>query len=150
MASGILYAPRNFTMGGWGFSIISLCLTSFLTYYCSMLLLEVRAKIDTKLYTECGQTVYGKKGKILLTFALAASQIGFCMPQFYFILTNSYVFINTVLGINTSKSFLMVFWFVILSGLSYVRKVKIFAMTHVFADFIIFLTMFVIFIYCFQ
>ena len=86
---------------------------------------------------------------ILVNLALASSQIGFCMPYFYFIITNSYEFLNTGLGIQTSKAFLIVFWLLVLSGLSYIRKVKIFAMTHVFADFIIFFTLFVIFGYCF-
>lgn len=45
VAMGILYMPKNFTDGGYGFSGISVILALILTLYCAKLLIEVYDKV---------------------------------------------------------------------------------------------------------
>jgi len=69
----VLYLPNSFLNGGWGFSTITLIIMALMTYYCSLLALEVRAKLGAKSYTECGEMTYGAYGKAAVNFSLALS-----------------------------------------------------------------------------
>ena len=73
ICTGILYLPNAVLKGGWGFSAVMLIFSACFTYYCSLLLLEVRKKINANSYTECGSKIFGIKGKRLVNLALASS-----------------------------------------------------------------------------
>ena len=59
VATGVIYLPRSFINGGWGFQIVSLIASGLLTLYCAFLLLEVRAKLKADSFTEIGEKLYG-------------------------------------------------------------------------------------------
>ena len=49
VCTGILYMPRDFVNGGYGFSAITVLSALFLTLYCAKLLLEVHAEVGGSL-----------------------------------------------------------------------------------------------------
>ena len=72
VCTGILYMPKDFINGGYGFSAITVLSCLFLTLYCAKLLLEVHAEVGGSL-PEIGMKVYGKPGKIAVDISLFAS-----------------------------------------------------------------------------
>ena len=54
VCTGVLYLPKSFINGGYGISIAMMIASALLTTYCSMLLLEVRKKVNCSNYTELG------------------------------------------------------------------------------------------------
>ena len=53
------------------------------------------------------------------------------------------------MGLVISKTALAIIWFILLSALSFIRNIKIFAMMHVFADLIILIMTIVVLVCCF-
>lgn len=73
ICTGILYIPKNFLNGGWGFSLIAMVLSYILTAICAFKLLEARKKCGAKSFTDLGAAAYGKGGRIAVDVALAIS-----------------------------------------------------------------------------
>ena len=73
VASAVLYLPKSFVNGGYGFSILALVFSCIVTTYCSMLLLAVQKEIGASSYTEIGQKLYGNVGKAFVNLALCLS-----------------------------------------------------------------------------
>jgi amino acid permease len=88
VCTGVLYLPNSFLNGGWGFSTLTLVVMGAFTYYCSILVLEVRQKIGAKSYTHCGKLLFGKSGVFCVNFTLALSQISFTIGYIYVMLNN--------------------------------------------------------------
>ena len=70
---GVLYLPKSFASGGWGFSIFCFTASATVTTYCAGLLLECQTKLDCKSYADIGEKCYGKAGKAIVNTAIAAS-----------------------------------------------------------------------------
>jgi proton-coupled amino acid transporter len=73
VCSSALYLPKSFINGGWGFSVICLVASAFLTNLCASKVLRVRAELDAKSYTDIGEKLYGSWGKLVVNVALALS-----------------------------------------------------------------------------
>ena len=74
VCTGILYMPKNFINGGWGFSPIMMVGSLFLTLYCAKLLLDTRAKLGGKVsFSEMGEITWGKPGRIFVDVTLVGS-----------------------------------------------------------------------------
>jgi solute carrier family 36 (proton-coupled amino acid transporter) len=89
ICTGILYLPKVFTNGGWGFSTFSIIASAILNYWSLSMLLEVRQRLNANSYTECGKLIFGKKGEYIVNLALGISQLSFCISFLYFIIGNS-------------------------------------------------------------
>lgn len=87
VCTGILYMPKDFVNGGYGFSVITIIGCLFLTLYCAKLLLEVYDKVGGTggSLPDIGYRCYGKPGKILVDISLFTSQFGFVCAYIYFI-----------------------------------------------------------------
>ena len=86
VACSMLYMPKNFINGGWGFSPIMMILSLFLTLYCAKLLLDTRAKLGGKVsFSEMGELTWGKPGRLFVDVTLVGSQVSFCTSYVYFI-----------------------------------------------------------------
>ena len=69
----ILYLPKSFANGGWGFSIFCLFTSGCITNYCAGLLLECQTKLGARSYAELGFKCYGNAGKAMVNTAIASS-----------------------------------------------------------------------------
>ena len=162
VCTGILYMPKDFINGGWLFSAICVILSLILTLYCASLLLECRQKFGGS-FPDIGFAVYGKTGRRLVEISLVASQYGFVSAYIYFIASQ----IGGAQGVITcatanndlpgeeacsSGTLINKWWFgllcmIIYIPLVFVRKIEVFAATHLFGDIMIIITIVVLCIY---
>ena len=154
VCTGILYMPGNFVNGGYGFSAIALIGSLILSTYCAKLLLEVYEEIGGSL-PEIGQKVYGMPGKIAVDICLFSSQFGFVCAYIYFISSQiggpggiiqciSSTDANCSDGTVISKWWFMLICSAIYVPLVMVRKIEVFATTHLFGDLMIIITIVVV------
>ena len=105
-----------------------------------------------------GFKAYGKPGKIFVEIVLVASQFGFCASYVYFIasqlggeggvipcLTSDND--SCTGGVELNKWIWLPICAAIYIPLVMVRKIEVFAATHIFADAMIIITTIVIFVY---
>lgn len=142
VCTAILFLPASFKTGGWLFMIIMLTLSAALTIYCAFLLLEVRKHIDSTSYSDIGMRCYGVWGARAVNLTVACSQTLFCCGYVNFIVINLHEIFEASFGWDgKDKVWTGVFCFFMFSALCFVRKIEIFASTHIFANCMICLTM---------
>jgi len=123
ICASILYLPKSFINGGWGFSVICMFISCFITLSCGMLLLDVRNSLNSTSYTEIGRKLYGSWGVTGVNLALAGSQIGFTCSYIYFICRNLNQILLQAFDLDVSINVLAVGCFVMFSALAFVRKI---------------------------
>lgn len=141
VCTAILYLPDSFRSAGWAFQIVTLTFSACLTTFCALLLIKVRQKINLPSYTDLGEKLYGQKGKIAVNVALFMSQTGFCCAYIYFIVSNFHVILQQSFGFSHDQWVTAAICFVVFTLLCWVRKIEIFAQTHIFADVMILITL---------
>jgi amino acid permease len=157
VATGVLYVPKDFKNGGYIFTPITLVASMVLTLYCAKLLLEVHAKTGGS-FPSMGFKAYGKPGKIFVEIVLVASQFGFCTAYVYFIASQiggqggviPCITGDTeqcVGGLELNRWVWMPICMAIYVPLVLVRRIEVFAVTHLFADVMIVLTIIIVCIY---
>ena len=121
-----------------------LIFSAILTTYCSTLILQVREDTKSSSYTDIGKKLYGKWGKTGVNIALACSQFGFCCSYIYFIMINiSHVFYQAFY-VDWDRNSVAMVVLILFGLLVFVRRIEIFASTHIFADVMILLTVIII------
>lgn len=159
MATGILYVPVDFKNGGYVFTPFTLIASLIVTLYCAKLLLAVNETLGGGSFPEMGFKAYGKPGRVFVEIVLVASQFGFCTAYVYF-LASQIGGIGGVIQCITSdnpdtceggtvinKWIWMPICMAIYVPLVMVRKIEVFAATHVFGDVMIIITFIVIVAY---
>ena len=161
VCTGILYMPKDFINGGWLFSAICVLGALFLTLYCASLLLEVSATLKLNDFPSLGFKCFGKPGKIAVDIVLFSSQFGFVTAYIFFIAQQvggplgiiQCATSNNGLDDDCSDGVLInKWWFLLICSaiyipLVFVRKIEVFAVTHLFGDVMIIITILVIFSY---
>lgn len=94
VGTGVLFLPKAFHNGGWGFSSLCLLFCAILSYYCFILLIITKDKIGVSGYGELGLKLYGNKMKLLILQSIALSQVGFSAAYTVFTATNLKVVID--------------------------------------------------------
>ena len=166
VCTGILYLPSDFIKGGWGFSAICIVAAGILTLYCAKLLLEVSEKTKSVSFPEIGFKCYGKVGRICVDISLASSQFGFVCAYIYFIAsqiggeggiipcitasspgTPENPCPESAGGVIINKWWFMLLCMAIYVPLVLVRKIEVFAITHLFGDIMIMVTLIAVITY---
>jgi proton-coupled amino acid transporter len=147
MCTGSLYLPKIFINGGWLFSSICVIASASLTSYCSLLLVELTFKTEIINYSEIGFLAYGNVGLILSDISLFMCQVGNCCAYTYYLIENTKVVLEQSLGANVPQEVLALCFLILFIGLSWIRKLQIFAKTHVFADMMVMATLGTVVVY---
>ncbi|KAK7262771.1 hypothetical protein RJT34_30351 [Clitoria ternatea] len=95
VGAGVLGLPYSFKKTGWLMGLLMLFLVAFLTYYCMMLLIHTRRKLESSLvgspkinsFGDLGCVVCGPIGKSCVDAMIVLSQCGFCVSYLIFIST---------------------------------------------------------------
>ena len=87
VGTGILFLPRAFANGGMLFGILVLLGVAALSYYCFILLINTRSKIDAS-FGDMGGILFGKWLRGLILGSLVLSQIGFVSAYIVFTAEN--------------------------------------------------------------
>lgn len=115
--------------------------------YCGMLVLEISKKLGLNSYPKIGEKLFGKKGLYAVNLSLWSSQVGFCCAYVYFNIVNLSQIFYFAGSIDISRNWFVLGFFVLWALLCFVRRLEIFASTHIFADIVIFIAIITIMAY---
>ena len=139
IGTGVLFLPRAYLNGGMMFSNIVLLGVASMSYYCFILLVNTRLKVEGS-FGDMGGILYGKWMRGLILTSVALSQIGFVSAYIVFTSENMQAF---VLAVSKCRDFIdikaMVFMqLIIFLPLSLIRDIGKLGSTALIADAFIF------------
>ncbi|XP_061346085.1 amino acid transporter AVT3C-like [Gastrolobium bilobum] len=144
VGAGVLGLPYSFKRTGWVMGLLMLFIVAFLTYYCMMLLVRTRRKLESIMgfskigsFGDLGFAICGPFGRFLVDAMIVLSQSGFCVSYLIFIST-TLAFLTgetapVFLGLTPKVLFL---WacFPFQLGLNSIRTLTHLAPLSIFAD----------------
>ncbi|CAB4264143.1 unnamed protein product [Prunus armeniaca] len=145
VGSGVLGLPYTFKKTGWVFGSIMLFSVAFFTYYCMMLLIHTRRKLDSvhglskiASFGDLGFAVCGPIGRLSVDIMIVLAQAGFCVSYLIFI-SNTLAFVinysgpDRILGL-APKSLYLWACFPFQLGLNSIPTLTHLAPLSIFAD----------------
>lgn len=135
VGTGVLFLPRAYLNGGMLFSNLVLLFVAILSYYCFVLLVTTRLRIEGS-FGDMGGILYGKWMRNLILASIVISQIGFVAAYIVFTSENLQAFIKAVTGCKTSLSIpvLILIQMVIFLPFSLLRDIGKLGFTALIAD----------------
>ncbi|KAJ4302184.1 hypothetical protein N0V88_002320 [Collariella sp. IMI 366227] len=110
VGTGVLFLPRAYLNGGMLFSNLVLLFVAALSYYCFVLLVTTRLKVEGS-FGDIGGVLYGKWMRGLILASIVISQLGFVAAYIVFTSENLQAFI---LAVTDCKTFVPITWLIIL------------------------------------
>ncbi|KAH6626905.1 transmembrane amino acid transporter protein-domain-containing protein [Chaetomium sp. MPI-SDFR-AT-0129] len=110
VGTGVLFLPRAYLNGGMLFSNLVLLFVAALSYYCFVLLVTTRLKVNGS-FGDIGGILYGKWMRNLILASIVISQLGFVAAYIVFTSQNLQAFI---LAVTDCKSLIPVTWLIIM------------------------------------
>lgn len=135
VGTGVLFLPRAYLNGGMLFSNVVLLGVAALSYYCFILLVNTRLRVEGS-FGDMGGILYGKWMRILILSSVALSQIGFVSAYIVFTSTNLQAFVLAVSRCRTwiDIKFMVLMQLVIFLPLSLIRDISKLGFTALVAD----------------
>lgn len=148
VGTGVLFLPRAYLNGGMVFSNAVLLFVAALSYYCFVLLVTSRLKVDGS-FGDMGGILYGKWLRFLILFSIVVSQIGFVAAYIVFVSENLQAFILAVSDCQThiEVKWLILMQMVIFLPFSLFRDINKLSFTALIADVFIILGLGYLFYY---
>lgn len=149
VGTGVLFLPRAFLNGGMLFSSLVLLGVALLTYYCFILLVTTRLKVDGS-FGDIGGILYGKWMRGFILGALVLSQVGFVAAYIVFTSENLQAFVLAVSKCQTwiDIKLMVLMQLVIFLPLSLIRDISKLSATALVAD--LFILMGLVYLYYFD
>ncbi|KAL4921306.1 transmembrane amino acid transporter protein-domain-containing protein [Aspergillus aurantiobrunneus] len=150
VGTGVLFLPRAFLNGGMLFSSLVLLAVSLLCFYCFILLVNTRLKIEGS-FGDIGGALFGKHMRRVILGSIVLSQLGFVSAYIVFTAENLQAF---VLAVSNCKSFIDIKFMVLMQlvvflPLSLIRDISKLGFTALIADLFILLGLVYLFYYDF-
>ena len=95
VGTGVLFLPKAYLNGGMVFSNLVLLGVALLSYYCFILLVNTRLKVDGS-FGDIGGVLYGKHMRTLILASIVLSQMGFVAAYIVFTSENLHAFVLAV------------------------------------------------------
>jgi proton-coupled amino acid transporter len=135
VGTGVLFLPKAYLNGGMLFSNLVLLFVAALSYYCFVLLVNTRLKVDGS-FGDIGGILYGKWMRTTILFSIVISQIGFVAAYIVFTSENLQAFILAVSHCNTKIEipYLILMQMVIFLPFSLMRDISKLGFTALIAD----------------
>ncbi len=135
VGTGVLFLPRAYLNGGMLFSNLVLLFVAALSYYCFVLLVTTRLKVDGS-FGDIGGILYGPWMRNLILASIVISQIGFVAAYIVFTSENLQAFI---LAVTDCKTLIPITWLIIMQMVvflpfSLLRDIGKLAFTALIAD----------------
>ena len=148
VGTGVLFLPKAYLNGGMLFSNLVLLGVSALSYYCFILLVNTRLKVEGS-FGDMGGILYGKWMRALILSSVALSQIGFVSAYIVFTSENLQAF---VLAVSNCRSWIdiklmVLMQLIIFLPLSLIRDISKLGITALVADAFIFLGLIYLYYY---
>lgn len=110
VGTGVLFLPRAYLNGGMVFSNLTLLFVAALSYYCFVLLVTSRLKVEGS-FGDMGGILYGKWMRGLILTSIVVSQIGFVAAYIVFVSENLQAFI---LAVSDCQTHIAVKWLILM------------------------------------
>lgn len=110
VGTGVLFLPRAYLNGGMIFSNLVLLGVAALSYYCFVLLVTSRLKVEGS-FGDMGGILYGKWMRILILSSIIISQIGFVAAYIVFVSENLQAFI---LAVSDCQTHIQIKWLILM------------------------------------
>ena len=135
IGTGVLFLPKAYLNGGMMFSNVVLLGVASLSYYCFILLVNTRLKVEGS-FGEMGGILYGRWMRALILTSVALSQIGFVAAYIVFTAENMQAFVLAVSKCRTwiDIKFMVLMQLVIFLPLSLIRDISKLGLTALIAD----------------
>ncbi|KAK0383489.1 hypothetical protein NLU13_9400 [Sarocladium strictum] len=135
VGTGVLFLPRAYLNGGMLFSNLVLIGVAILSYYCFVLLVSTRLKVEGS-FGDMGGILYGRWLRNLILSSIVVSQIGFVAAYIVFTSENLQAFILAVSHCKTliSVPYLILMQMVIFLPFSLLRDIGKLGFTALIAD----------------
>lgn len=150
VGTGVLFLPKAFDNGGWGFSVAFLLFCAVASFYCFVILISAKDKVGVSGYGDLGSRLFGPKMKFSILFSIALSQIGFAAAYIVFTSTNLKVFAENVMGVAKDSLGLgtyIVLQTIIFIPLAFTRNISKLSGTTLVADLFILLGLLYVYYY---
>jgi proton-coupled amino acid transporter len=148
VGTGVLFLPKAFLNGGMLFSNLVLVGVALLSYYCFILLVNTRLKIEAS-FGDIGGILFGKHLRSLILSSIVLSQIGFVSAYIVFTSENLQAFISAVSNCRTwiDIKYMVLMQLIIFLPLSLIRDISKLGFTALIADFFIMLGLIYLYYY---
>lgn len=135
IGTGVLFLPKAYLNGGMMFCNVVLLGVASLSYYCFILLVNTRLKIEGS-FGDMGGILYGKWMRALILTSVALSQIGFVSAYIVFTAESMQAFVLAVSKCRTwiDIKFMVLMQLVIFLPLSLIRDISKLSLTAIIAD----------------
>lgn len=135
VGTGVLFLPRAYLNGGMVFSNAVLLFVAALSYYCFVLLVTSRLKVEGS-FGDMGGILYGKWLRFLILSSIVISQIGFVAAYIVFVSENMQAFILAVSDCQThiGVKWLILMQMIIFLPFSLFRDINKLSFTALIAD----------------
>ncbi|KAH0542216.1 hypothetical protein FGG08_003338 [Glutinoglossum americanum] len=135
VGTGVLFLPKAFKNGGMLFSNLVLLGVAILSYYCFVLLVKTRLKVDGS-FGDIGGILYGPRMREIILFSIVLSQIGFSAAYIVFTSENLQAFILAVSDCRKwiDIKFLILMQLIVFLPLSLIRDISKLGATALIAD----------------
>ncbi|KAH0556733.1 hypothetical protein GP486_005477 [Trichoglossum hirsutum] len=148
VGTGVLFLPKAYKNGGMLFSNIVLLGVAALSYYCFVLLVKTRMKIEGS-FGDIGGILYGPRMRTIILFSIVLSQIGFASAYIVFTSENLQAFILAASDCRTwiDIKFLILMQLIVFLPLSLIRDISKLGATALIADGLILLGLIYLYYY---
>ncbi|KAL7945528.1 transmembrane amino acid transporter protein [Trichoderma barbatum] len=135
VGTGVLFLPRAYLNGGMLFSNLVLLGVALLSYYCFVLLVTTRLRVEGS-FGDMGGILYGKWMRAIILASIVLSQVGFVAAYIVFTSENLQAFILAVTDCQTSISIpmLILMQMVVFLPFSLLRDIGKLGFTALIAD----------------
>ena len=135
IGTGVLFLPKAYLNGGMMFSNVVLLGVASLSYYCFILLVNTRLKVEGS-FGDIGGILYGRWMRVLILTSVALSQIGFVSAYIVFTAESMQAFVLAVSKCRTwiDIKFMVLMQLVIFLPLSLIRNISKLGLTSLIAE----------------
>jgi proton-coupled amino acid transporter len=135
VGTGVLFLPKAYLNGGMIFSNLVLLFVAALSYYCFVLLVNTRLKIDGS-FGDIGGILYGKWMRAMILGSIVLSQVGFVAAYIVFTSENLQAFILAVSDCRThiDIKYMILMQMAVFLPFSLLRDISKLAITALIAD----------------
>jgi solute carrier family 36 (proton-coupled amino acid transporter) len=149
VGTGVLFLPKAFLNGGLLFSSLVLVGVAALSYWCFILLVTTRLKVEGS-FGDMGGMIYGRVMRGMILTSIVLSQFGFVSAYIVFISENLQAFISAV---SQCRTWIDIKWMVLMQliiflPLSLVRDISKLGFTALVAD--VFILLGLVYLYYFD
>ena len=135
IGTGILFLPKAYLNGGMMFSNVVLLVVAILCYYCFILLVNTRIKVEGS-FGDIGGILYGRWMRVLILTSVALSQVGFVAAYIVFTAESMQAFVLAVSKCRTwiDIKFMVLMQLVVFLPLSLIRDISKLGLTSLIAE----------------